>query len=275
MEVDHSIERVTNALKEKGLDQNTLILFSSDHGPGPYAGNILKATPGQIKQMEAKGHYPAGPHRGYKFSIYEGGLRVPLIARWPGVIAEGETCEALVGLNDFLATFAELADAQLGDDEGPDSISFAKLLRHPKADGTRQNLVMQSVVSFAIRDGNWKLCLCPGAGTPAGSEHAVGNEPSPEDAWRNALEDFPGKPKESDILRAPFVQLFNLAVDPHEDHNLAADYPERVEQMVALLQQQIDSGRSTPGPKLSNDKRVRAVNISDRRLPDFARERMK
>jgi arylsulfatase A len=274
MEVDHSVERVMKALKEKGLDQNTLVMFSSDHGPAPYAGNILEATPGQIHQLEAKGHFPSGPHRGYKFSVYEGGLRVPLIARWPGVIPEGRSCDALVGLNDFMATFAELTGEELGDDEAPDSISFARLLRDPDVEGTRKDLIMQSVVSFVVRDGDWKLCLCPGSGTNADSPNAAGNDPSPEVAWRAALDQFDGEQTDSDLLKAPFVQLFRLTDDPHEDNNLATDYPDRVAQMVALLKKQVETGRSTPGPRLSNDKNVRIVNIDDKRLPDFVRKRL-
>ncbi len=271
---EEAFERVMKALKAKGLDENTLVLFSSDHGPAPYAGNILKATPAQIHQLEAMGHYPSGPHRGYKFSAYEGGLRVPLIARWPGVIPEGQTCDALVGLNDLFATFADLANSRVNDDEGPDSISFGNLLRNPKAEGTRQDLVMQSVVSFVVRDGKWKLCLCPGSGTVANSENAAGSDPMPNEAWRKALDQFEGKPANPDLLRTPFVQLFDLAKDPHEDKNLAAVHPERVEQMVAVLQEQIANGRSTPGPKLKNDKNVKAVNINDKRLPTSVRERL-
>lgn len=275
MEVDHSVERVMNALRSRGLDGNTLVLFSSDHGPAPYAGNILKATAGQIKLLEAKGHFPSGPHRGYKFSAYEGGLRVPLIARWPGVIPEGATCDALVGLNDFMATFAELADGKLGAQEAPDSISFAKLLGDPSAEGARKDLVMESVGCFVVRDGDWKLCLCPGSGTPAGSPHTAGNDPTPEAAWARALEQFKGRPTDADLLKPPFVQLFNLANDPHEDSNLAANYPQRVAKMVALLQAQVENGRSAPGPALKNDKRVKIVNVRDRRLPDVLKQRLK
>lgn len=273
MQVDHSIERVRNALRAKGLEENTLILFSSDHGPAPYAGNILKATPGQIMQLEKKGHFSNGPHRGYKFSVYEGGLRVPLIAHWPGVIPGGTSCDALVGLNDFMATFAELTGAQLGDNEAPDSISFAALLRNPKAMGTRRNLIMQSIGPFVVRQDKWKLCLCPGSGSNARSMNSFGNFPSPEDAWRNAFEQFTDKPKVSDLFQAPFVQLYDLAVDPHEDNNLAETHPKRVEQMVSLLMKQVEAGRSTPGPRLKNDKNVRVVNPMDRRLPDIVRER--
>lgn len=278
MEVDHSVERVMNALKEKGFDDNTLILFSSDHGPAPYAGNILKATPGQIQLLEAQGHYPSGPHRGYKFSVYEGGLRVPLIACWPGTIPQEKTCESLVGLNDLMATFAELTNTELEDHEAPDSISFAKLLTNPEDQGTRRNLIMQSVVSFVVRDGNWKLCLCPGAGTPAKrretQDNSQGNAPAPEDAWRLALNQFSKMPTEANLVKAPFVQLFDLANDPHEDHNLATDHPDRVRAMVALLRRQVERGRSTPGPELKNDRNVKLVNASDKRLPAFVRERL-
>ena len=275
MEVDHSVERIMKALRHGGFDRNTLVLFSSDHGPAPYAGNILEATPAQIRQLEAEGHYPSGPHRGYKFSIYEGGLRVPLIARLPEVVPEGVTCDALVGLNDCYATFAELTETKLAADEAPDSISFAGLLRDPTSSPTRKDLVMQSVVAFTIRDGNWKLCLCPGSGTPADSPNSKGNDPLPTFAWRAAIDNFSGALTEADLRRAPFVQLFDLAADPHEDNNLASKYPRRVEAMLALLQMQIDNGRSTPGPKLSNDKNVLLRSVQDKRLPEFVRERFR
>lgn len=274
MEVDHSVECVMKSLRAKGLDQNTLVIFSSDHGPGPYAGNILKSTPGQISNMEAKGHHSNGPHRGYKFSIYEGGLRVPLIAHWPDTIPKGTVCDELISLSDLMATFAELTGTELAGDEGPDSISFAPLLRNPEAKGLRQNLIMQSVGQFAIRDGKWKLCLCPGSGMPAKALHGVGNEPTPEVAWKAALENFEGTPTESDLLKAPFVQLFDLSVDLHEDNNLAATHPDQVQKMVALLKSQIESGRSTTGPSLPNDKKVLIVNPADKRLPAVMRERI-
>ena len=274
MEVDHSVERVMKALKNRGLEENTLVLFSSDHGPASYAGNILKATPAQMLQLEAKGHHSNGPHRGYKFSVYEGGLRVPLIARWPGVIAEGSTCDALVGTNDLMATLAEISGAMLGGEEAPDSISFANLLHNPIAEGTRKNLIMESVVHFVVRDGPWKLCLCPGSGVPAGSEVAAGNDPMPDVAWAAALDLFDGTPTESDLLKSPFVQLFDLSNDLNEDRNLAAEHPDRVEAMVALLREQIESGRSTPGKKLTNDRSVEVVNVRDKRLPSVVRARL-
>ncbi len=158
-------------------------------------------------------------------------------------------------------------------DEAPDSISFAQLLSNPTGKGTRQNLIMQSVTSFVVRDGDWKLCLCPGSGTPAKLDVAAGNDPMPSVAWRTALDQLEGKLPASRLYHAPFVQLFNLANDPHEDHNLAADSPDRAARMVALLKQQIADGRSTPGPKQQNDRPVTIVNPRDKRLPDFVSAR--
>jgi arylsulfatase A-like enzyme len=267
MEVDHAVERVITALKKQGLYENTLVLFSSDHGPAPYAGNILKATPGQIHLMEEKGHFPSGPHRGYKFSVYEGGLHVPLIAHWPDVIKAGNTSDALIGLNDLMATFAELAEHKLDPKHGPDSASFAKILRNHNTGTQRDYLIMQSAMEvFVIRDGDWKLCLGPGSG----ARGLHGNLPIPEDAWREALAQYGKSPTRKDFLKAPFVQLFNLAMDPHEDQNLASKYPERVNAMVAILNDQIERGRSTPGPGLKNDKTIHM----HQRLPDFVREQL-
>ena len=270
-EVDHSIARIKQALRKHALQDNTILMFSSDHGPAPYAGNILEATPGQIQNLERMGHFPAGPHRGYKFSIYEGGLRVPLIATWPGVIPAGSTCNSLVGLNDLMATFAELTHSTLAEDQGPDSISFAPLLEAPSAKGVRTNLIMRSVVSFAIRDGDWKLCVCPGSGTMAGSPVTQGNVPTPEKAWQSALKKLKEPLTTETALQPPLVQLFNLRKDPHEDHNVAMMHRTRVAEMVQLLQRQIAAGRSTPGKRLQNDKRVSIVNLNDHRLPPIAR----
>ena len=202
---------------------------------------------------------------------------MPLIANWPGVIPKGGISGALVGTNDLMATFAELADEKLGDQEGPDSISFANLLRNPKAEGARKNLIMKSVVSFVVREGDWKLCVSPGSGIPANMGNGVGagNDPTPEVAWKAALEEVDGKVTEEDLLKAPFVQLYYVAKDPHEDDNLAANQPERVEKMIRMLKGQIENGRSTPGPKLKNDKNVIIVSAKDRRLPAFVRERLK
>ncbi len=268
MEVDHGVGRVMQALKKHGFDQNTIVLFSSDHGAASYAGNILRATAGQMLLLQRLGHFACGPYRGFKFSVYGGGLRVPLIAHWPGHIPPGRTCPALVGLNDLMATFAEIAGAKIGPRRAPDSISFAKLLRDPTAKGQRENLIMQSVGPFVVRDGDWKLCVCPGSG----SNGPFASKPKSTDAWRKALKQFGKAPRWSDLSKVPFVQLYHVTKDVHEDHDIAAKYPKRVSEMVELLRQQINNGRSTPGPKLTNDRKEISIHQN---VPKFVRKRLK
>ena len=263
MEVDHSVRRVREALMENDLDGNTLILFSSDHGAAPYAGNILTATTGQIHDLERAGHYASGIYRGFKFSSYEGGLRVPLIAHWPGIVPAGSECDELVGLNDIMATLAELTDQSLGESDGPDSISFAKLLRDPSAEGERKQLIMQSAMEvFSVRDGKWKLCLSPGSG--AKDEWQM--EPLETAAWRKSLNAFGKSPTRDELTQPVFAQLFDLSADPQESNNLARLHPERVARMVQTLKDSIANGRSTPGRKLTNDKPKVRIH---QRLPDF------
>ena len=146
-------------------------------------------------------------------------------------------------------------------------MSFAPLLTDPASPGQRKQLVMQSVGPFAIRDGHWKLCVCPGSG----STLDFGNEPRQDDAWRAALQALGSSLSTADLSRAPFVQLFDLAQDPHEDHNLAADNPDRVQAMLSSLQSQIDRGRSTPGPGMRNDAKI--IQLFQR-VPEFVRAQL-
>ncbi len=268
MEVDHGVQRVVEALEKNGLRDETLIIFTSDHGPAPYAGNTLRATPGQIHDLERAGHFSSGPYRGYKFSVYEGGLRVPMIASWPAVIAEGGQCNRLVGLNDLMATLADLSGQQLTPEQGPDSISFAPLLTDPSADGVRQNLVMQSIGPFVVRSGNWKLCLCPGSGATG----KFGNERGAATAWKKARGNTSNALDYASLFQAPFVQLFDLSTDPAEKRNLATEMPQKVAELVELLEHQVAQGRSTAGPKLSNDHKVRVLQRLPSDLQQFLRD---
>jgi len=252
METDDCVKRVLDALDRHGLADNTLVIATSDHGPAAYAGNIRKATFGQLEALEAKGHDANLDFRGYKFSLYEGGLRVPFVARWPKVAPAGEECRELIGLQDLMATLAEITGSDLDDAQGVDSISWLPLLKDPGSGPVRDSMIMTSGTSFAIRKGPWKLIVDPGSGC-AGK---YGNRPTRDEAWGAAIETFGGKPTLADLREAPFVQLYHMRKDPGEWNSYAANFPPRVAAMLALLEEQIENGRSTPGQPLSNEVKV-------------------
>lgn len=249
METDDCVGRLMKALAKNGLTENTLFIATSDHGPASYAGFKKVATPAQVHDLEAKGHFPSGIYRGYKFSIYEGGHRIPLIVRWPGVVPPGSECDRLVGLNDLMATLADITNTELKPTQAGDSISYLPLLQDPKAEAPRRTMIQQSTNVFAVRLGDWKLCVDPGSGALG----RYGNRPLPEVAWRKAVEKFGRTPERADLRNTPFVQLFNLKDDPTESKNLAEDRPDLVKELFGILDDQIERGRSTPGQKLKND----------------------
>ena len=137
--LDESVGEVIAALHDNGLENDTLVIFTSDNGPA--------APPG----FSANGKL-----RGKKGTLYEGGHRVPFIASWPGVIAPGTTCgEALMSM-DLLPTFAALAGAKAPADHVIDGIDAMPILKGTPPTGHR-NLHWQSGNSWAVRSGPWKL----------------------------------------------------------------------------------------------------------------------
>ncbi|MEM7145212.1 MAG: arylsulfatase [Verrucomicrobiota bacterium] len=155
METDWVVGEVLGALDEHGVTGETLVVFSTDNGCSPAA---------KIDDLVAKGHKPNGELRGHKADIYEGGHRVPFIVRWPGVVEAGSETDRLTCQTDFLATCAEIVGRELKAEEGVDSVSFLGTLK----DGSqtaRDAIVHHSIGGyFAIREGKWKLCFCPGSG---------------------------------------------------------------------------------------------------------------
>ncbi|MCO6453803.1 MAG: arylsulfatase [Pirellulaceae bacterium] len=222
METDDAVGRVLAALRESGIERQTLVLFTSDNGFAPYVG---------AKHLEQAGHFPSGPLRGYKGDAWEGGHRVPLVARWPGIIPAGAVCGQLVHQADLLATLADLWDAQLPADAGEDSFSLLPLLRGGDRP-IREHAVSHGSNGLpALRMGQWKLLLGPSGGG----------------AWSELSATAPdGHP----------AQLYDLAADLGETTNRYAAEPEIVARMTALMQRLVDQGRSTPGPAQQNDVAV-------------------
>ncbi len=227
MMIDDYMGQLMQAVKESGIENNTLLIFTSDNGCAPYAGT---------DELQEKGHYPSYVFRGYKADIFEGGHRVPFIASWPGKIEKGIVSDQTICSTDLMATCAEIIGHALADSEAVDSYSLLPLflgqsLDHPLREAT----VHQSVDgSFAIRKGEWKLIMCPSSG-----------------GWS-----FP-KPDDYAVLDTlPKIQLYNLIEDPAETTNLEATHVEQVSALKALLSKYILDGRSTPGIPQENDEIV-------------------
>lgn len=154
IETDHHVGQILAYLKAAGLDDNTLIVFTSDNGPE-------KSWDQRITDFN---HDSRGGFKEGKRSVYEGGHRVPFIVRWPkGIKEPGRTWEQPVGQVDLLATFADLMDVKLTDNAGEDSQSFASVLINSKSTYKRLPLINRSDAvkkpRYAITEENWKLIL--------------------------------------------------------------------------------------------------------------------
>lgn len=228
MQTDDAFGRVIRALKETNQFENTLIVCSSDNGTsGPTS---------KIANLQRAGHYPSGELRGAKSDIWDGGHRVPLIVNWPRVIDTPRRTAALVCLTDVMATLAELVGYELPDTSAEDSQSFARVLT-ARVDTARESVVHHSIHGhFAIRQGDWKLICCPGSG-----------------GWSNPTTKYV---KKSLGVSAPLEQLYDMRGDLGEQINLATKYPDKVQQLRSVLDQQIANGRSTPGRPLENDAKI-------------------
>ena len=220
METDWSAGQVIEAVDEAGIAEETIVIFTADNGHSHYTG---------WDALVDAGHLPSGPYRGHKGDIWEGGHRVPFIVRWPGQVEMNHSSDQLLCLNDIMATCADLLDVQVPESAAEDSFSFLSALQRDSAAPRRTNLVSHSNPGeFAYREGPWKLVF------------KMSNR---------SLEQSRGRPT--------IVELYNLDVDPSEQHNMAERHPERVDQLTARLQQLVDRGTSRSGSAQRNDTDVR------------------
>lgn len=194
-ELDWSVGQIMQTLKEVELDDKTLVIFTSDNGAA--AGS-------------------SAPWRGKKGSNFEGGVREPCIMRWPGKIPAGTTCDQIAGNIDVLPTLAKLVGAELPKDRVLDGGDISPLMFDPNAGPVRDtHLYFAANQSLAaIRQGNWKLFL---AAPPAGAKGKTGK------AARGA------KAK----ARPSGPALYDLASDPGETKDVAADHPDIVARLRA------------------------------------------
>ncbi len=213
-EMDWCVGEVLQALDRLGLARNTLVVFSSDNGPVLDDGY-------QDRAVELTGsHRPAGPLRGGKYSLYDGGTRVPLIVRWPGTVHPGES-PALVSQVDFAASFAALAGVSLPDEAAPDSLDLRPALLGQSHVG-RQELVAEGIgARTVVRQGDWVFIPpYPGEAVSRTTGIELGNSREP--------------------------QLYDLGTDIGERTNLASACPEIVEALSARLAAARNSTRTRP-----------------------------
>jgi arylsulfatase A-like enzyme len=202
VQLDWCVGEIMAALNKQDLDENTLVIFSSDNGPVVDDGYADDA----VQKLGA--HAPAGPWRGGKYSKFEGGTRVPFIVRWPARVKPGVS-SALVCQVDFMASFAALLGEKLPAGTGPDTMNVLPALLG-NSPGGRDTLVEHSG-TLALRKGNWKFI-------PANKGEAMSRNTRTETG------------------NAPGPQLYDLNSDPGEQNNLAAAHPDAINDMRALLQ---------------------------------------
>ncbi len=227
LEVDWSVGEIIKALKEKGVYDNTIIVFTSDNGSSTRSANY--------PVLLSHGHNSSGGYRGAKGDIFEGGHRVPFIFSYPAAIPKGRTYEKPVSLVDFMATVADITNYSLADNMAEDSYSFYPVIAGEDGQMKERPVISASSDgSLSLRDGEWKLEMCPGSG-----------------GWLTRPSN-----KEAVELGLPPYQLYNLAADPTEQYNLIDENPARAKAMVQQLRSYVKNGRTTPGKPQSNNTTI-------------------
>lgn len=212
-QVDDCVGQVLAALERSGQAANTLLIMTSDNG--------AHWTPDEIATHR---HRANGNVRGQKADVYDGGHRIPFLARWPGRIKPGAVSHQLGCLTDLMATAAEATGTNIPAGAGEDSYSLLPAMTGAKGKGPVRSTVIHhsSQGLFAVRQGPWKLNL--GRGSWGFSEP-------------HRIEPKPGEPE---------GELYDLAADPLEQNNLYQQRSGVVAKLSALLDQYRRDGRSRP-----------------------------
>ncbi|MHC4625124.1 MAG: sulfatase family protein, partial [Planctomycetota bacterium] len=221
-ELDHIVGEIMKGLEKHGFAENTLVMFSSDNGP---------ETTSVIYMRKDHQHDGARPWRGMKRDQWEGGHRVPFIARWPGKIKAETTSDQTVSMTDVMATSAAAAGADLPNDAAEDSYNILPILlgQQDKDKPVRRYTLHQTIkLELAIRRGQWKYLDHKGSG---GNNY---DRPKLKPfALPDTAPDAPG-------------QLYNLKDDPGETTNLYYKHPQIVKELKTQLDIYKESGRSAP-----------------------------
>ncbi len=233
---DDQVGRILAELDKHGLAEDTLVVFTSDNGPVLDDGYRDDA----VRLNRLAGHSPAGPFRGGKYGILEGGTRVGFIARWPGHAPAGQVSAALVSQVDLPAVFTRVAGGNPTEFLRLDACDITAALsggpgRRTLLAGTQDNLV-------SIRDERWKFI--PGSGAAAAGQKPAARPTGPLADLLGADADI-----ERDLRERRGPRLFDLLADPGELRNLAGANPEKVAELKAALAAERAKGVGQPLPR--------------------------
>ncbi|MGI9108645.1 MAG: sulfatase-like hydrolase/transferase [Opitutales bacterium] len=221
-ELDQSVGRILATLDQMGATKDTLVLFTSDNG------GVFKPEVERLLQTAAfkAGLKVNGSIRGGKHDVWEGGFKVPFIARWPGKVPAGSTAPQMVSVVDILATTAEIVGTPLPAQSvgAEDSRSFLPVLTGTTEAKGREDMIVHSADGvFALRKGRWKWI----EGVPV-DEIKDGARKAHKDQFRS--------------------QLYDTVADPAETKDVSADHPDVVAELKDLLRRYRDGGYSRALP---------------------------
>jgi len=228
-ELDTQIGEVLAAVEDAREHRETLVLFTSDNGGVAAAPESDDPPSGPAGDARELGHLQCGHLRGGKWSIYEGGFRVPMIVHWPGQVEAGQVSDKLVSLQDLFATMADFLEVDYGRDHGEDSFSFwPQIVDSPGAPAARDHVIVQSPlgVRAIIRDG-WKYI-----------RPWTAPDPIPENK-KAFLSREVNNPQN-------YEQLYHLDLDFDETSNRLSEYPQIAAQLRNELQLAEKRGRTAP-----------------------------
>ncbi len=199
-EIDWSTGQILEALERNGIDQNTLVVFTSDNGPWVVGSNKKKIKGGS-----------AGPLRGAKGTTWEGGMRVPFVARWPGRLPAGLVRDGIATTMDLFTTLIEAAGGQIPSDRVIDGRNILPLLDGAGGSPHSELYYYFRDRVFAVRSGPWKLHF-----------------------YKRVL-NARGRPR--DPVRCEPPELYDLSSDISEQQNVAGEHPEIVARLTKLAQE--------------------------------------
>jgi len=226
-ELDWMVGEIVSAVEKNGQTDNTLIIFTSDNGGMLNNGG---------QDAWRAGHRLNGNLLGFKFGVWEGGHRIPLIAKWPGKINADSQSSHLISQIDFMATFAAIADRPLKKGEGIDSINQLETLTGTPHRPARQQLILcpNSPTHLAVRKGRWVYIPAQNEGGFKGKkvgDHILGGAAAFKLTKQVNSDVAEGKIRQN----APPGQLYDLKNDPYQTANVFEKHQDVVKELDAIV----------------------------------------